>query len=241
MIHNTCELEYYKENTQYDTKNYVVVSPLSVPCDNVLTPITNKIRDLTIASVPSPIFVIKIGWVLEDIEDYKKVLQLSNVRLVVFTRFKSTILTKLCQQYNIDVYINEPTSKIIQFIQERGVKFVINPKNAMYWSGSIPFALDNNMILLTQKAVIKHHGIPDAYCMAYDDDSFNETSLYVKYTMTQDKNVLQTFKNKVAYQNSNVINKLLASRYENNGSQSLSGQDKFVLSVLNHKKNGFFV
>jgi hypothetical protein len=197
--------------------------------------------------------IIKIGWVTKiDNDIYDKILSLKNVQLTIFTKGLSEDLNKLMLKYkNVKVEIDKSTEYIYRYISLNNIKFVLHiPNSVGIWSGSISFALNNNLILLTNNEVISNYNIPDEYCLSYSDELENE--LNNRYVIdTRDENKLQIYKNNISIENLFILDKKLNSKNDdnfyfelNNTKFDVNGhayQDLFVLFANNFKKSGYYV
>ena len=200
--------------------------------------------------------IIKIGW-MNDIDNniYNKILSLENVQLTIFTRRLTDDLDKLISKYkNINAQYEKTTEYIHNFICSNNIKFVLHVPNSVgIWSGSISFALNNNLILLTNNEAISNYNIPQEYCLSYElnsdvlQDKLNSTY----FIDTRDENILQTYRNKISMENLSILEKKLNINNKdniyielNNKRVSVNGhayQDLFVINVNKFKRSGYFV
>lgn len=83
---------------------------------------------------------------------------------------------RMGQQNNVDdnnIYFNKSTSFIYEYINRKKIKYILyNPdKEIEAYSGCITFALDNNMILITNKQVVEIYNIPETHYILYKDEN----------------------------------------------------------------------
>jgi hypothetical protein len=261
LVHTLEEMKLLKDS--FSNFNYFIVSnQLQGDC---MIPISNlpfitlnshhKILDESYKKFGENkmINIIKIGWVTKiDNDIYDKILSLKNVQLTIFTKGLSEDLNKLMLKYkNVKVEIDKSTEYIYRYISLNNIKFVLHiPNSVGIWSGSISFALNNNLILLTNNEVISNYNIPDEYCLSYSDELENE--LNNRYVIdTRDENKLQIYKNNISIENLFILDKKLNSKNDdnfyfelNNTKFDVNGhayQDLFVLFANNFKKSGYYV
>lgn len=264
LVHNLSEMDLLKKS--FNNFDYFIVSnqlqgdcmiPISnyptIKLDNHHT-FCNDIYKKS--GINKMINIIKIGWVVDtDHTVYDKILKLKNVQLTVFTKDMSDDLHKLISKYkNINIELSKPTEYINNYIVSNNIKFVLHIPNSIgIWSGSISFALNNNLILLTNNEAILNYNIPKEYCLSYevsDDVLYNE--LNNKYFIdTRDENILQTYRNEISIKNLSIIDKKLKTNISDNVCIELNNkrieinghayQDLFVLFANNFKKRGYFV
>lgn len=210
ITHNAVELRSYRNRMVTD--NHFVLSR-SIEGPRIM-PIRNGIEDLTTTRInASAYMVVKLGWVSEDIDQYRALLNVPGVVLVVFTRGNTKTLTQLTKEYSnrIVVCIEKTTREIKQFIQKYNIAFVFNPKDSSLFTGSISFALDHNMILITQQEVIDYYNIPPSYAIAYDSPNFTPLDMYINYIHESNKTELQTYKNKISIENKKTLLNILCN------------------------------
>lgn len=264
LVHNSKEMNLLKDS--FSNFDYFIVSnQLKGDC---MTPISNypviKLNDYRKFDndiykkygVNKMINIVKIGWVL-DIDNvvYDKILSLKNVQLTVFTKDMSKELYTLISKYkNINVELAKSTEYIYNYIVSNNIKFVLHVPNSVgIWSGSISFALNNNLILLTNNEAISNYNIPDEYCLSYEvSGDVLENRLTSKYFIdTRDEHALQTYRNKVSMKNLSVLEKKLKTNISDNIYIELDNkrleinghayQDLFVLFANNFKERGYYV
>lgn len=208
ITHNAVELRSYRNRMVTD--NHLVLSR-SIEGPRIV-PIRNEIEDLTATRTDASAFIVmKLGWVSEDIEHYRSLLNIPSIILIVFTRGNTKTLTQLMNEYTnrVVVYIEKTTREIKQIIQKYNIAFVFNPKDSSLFTGSISFALDHNMILITQEEVIDYYNIPPGYAIAYDSPKFTALDVYINYIHESNKTELQTYKNKLSIANKKILLKIL--------------------------------
>jgi hypothetical protein len=264
LVHNLEEMDLLKKS--FSNFNYFIVSnQLTGDC---MIPISNlpSIRlndhheiynDLYKRLGPNKkINIIRIGWVKDiDYSIYDKLLKLENVQLTIFTREPTDDLDKLLSLYkNINVKFGKNTEYINDYIVSNNIKFVLHVPNSIgIWSGSISFALNNNLILLTNDEAISNYNIPNEYCLSYRLNGKDlQTELNSKYFIdTRDENILQIYRNKISTKNLSILeNKLSINNNENiylefnNKNINVNGhayQDLFVLYANKVKQGGYYV
>jgi hypothetical protein len=264
LVHTLEEMTLLK-NSFSDFNYFIVSNQLK---GDLMTPISNfpyiglndhhkMYNDLYEKLGPNKkINIIKIGW-MNDIDSniYDKILSLKNVQLTIFTRRLTDDLEKLISKYkNIHVQYEKTTEYIYDYICSNNIKFVLHVPNSIgIWSGSISFALNNNLILLTNDEAISNYNIPNEYCLSYRLNGKDlQTELNSKYLIdTRDENILRLYRNKISMENLSVLEKKLQVNNNdniylelNNKKIDVNGhayQDLFVLFANDFKKSGYFV
>ena len=261
LVHTLKEMTLLKES--FNDFNYFIVSKQLQ--GDLMTPISNTSLVGLNDSFNNELYeeyglnkminIVKIGWVTKvDYTVYDKILRLKNVQLTIFTKGPSKELDKLISKYkNIRVEFEKSTKYINTYIAYNNIKFVLHIPNSIgIWSGSISFALNNNLILLTNNEAITNYNIPNEYCLSYElNKELLEMELNNRYFMdTRDEQVLQTYKNKISMENLSVLEKKLKPANDsiyielNNKRVNINGhayQDLFVLFANNFKRSGYFV
>ncbi len=264
LVHNLEEMNLLEKS--FSNFNYFIVSnqltgDCMVPISNLPTIRLNNHHEnqnelYKKLELNEKINIIKIGWVKNiDYSIYDKLLNLKNVQLTIFTRKVTNDLDKLSSLYNnINIQYEKNTEYINDYICKNNIKFILHVPNSVgIWSGSISFALNNNLILLTNDEAISNYDIPKEYCLSYIlniDDLQNELQNKF-YIDTRDENILQTYRNKISIKNLSILeNKLNYSNNENintvldNKKVVFNGhayQDLFVLYFNKCKRMGYYV
>jgi len=249
MVHTKDELKIAKTMKL----NYFVVSDILE--GNVILPlkktITSPIKNQSFTS--NTIHIVKFGWVMNDLHGaYNKILSNPNVKLTVFCKDTSPLLTYLCSKHNnIYAKFNKSTSEILNYINENNIKFVLHVPNddndEIYWTGGIAMALDHSMILISSDRVLSKYKIPKEFSISYNDKQYDNLLLRNHFRDMRDKRILQTFKNNCYENNYKTLYSLLYKKKEiflNDKLVTLNShsyQDLFVLMANNCIYNGYFV
>lgn len=264
LVHNLDEMSLLKGS--FNNFNYFIVS--NKLSGDLMTPISNhpvimlsdhyKFCDDIYKQygMNKMINIVKIGWVIDsDHTVYDKILKLKNVQLTIFSKDMSKDLHILSSKYkNINIKLSRPTEYIYNYIVSNNIKFVLHVPNSVgIWSGSISFALNNNLILLSNNEAISNYNIPQEYCLSYELNSdFLQTELNNRYFIdTRDEHALQTYRNKISIENLSVLEKKIKTNNDevvyvelDNKRLEINGhayQDLFVLFANNFKQNGYYI
>lgn len=208
VTHNMKQYQEYRQQAG-DHDSHLVVSKC-VPGKCIL-PIKNEITNIVKKHPFNPITAVKIGWVTEDIKEYEKILQ-SGINIFIFTNHQTDTTKELIKRYakQVKVFLRVPTADVKQIIHDNCIKFILYPRDSTYWSGTISFALDNNMTIITKQDVIDYYKFPKDYCLAYDTEDFNFMKAYMKYINESNVSELQKFKNSITYTNSKILHETFA-------------------------------
>jgi hypothetical protein len=223
--------------------------------DKLIVPFVNRpMINLNQVSSNTPVInntihIVKIGWVFLDSDNfYEKILSTKNVKLTIFCRIPTMDLQKLQHKYkNIDIQLSKTTKYIYDYIFDNNIKFLLHVSKDDIWSGSIPMALDNHLILITDTKTISKNNIPKEYCISYNDNNFESLLFRNNIRDLRDVKILQQYRNKIFIENHKKLHTILNNKFEivfNNKiikSNSESYQDFFVAIANRIKKNGFFI
>ena len=202
LIHTLPELNLCKKYSHF------VVSKVVDEIGNYVIPIAKKtISNISFQDTQN-LNVIKIGWVTGDISMYTTILNSTQIKLHIFTTSDTPLLIELKQKYGNQLVVHYAKSSdfINTYINNNKIKFVFyNPPNIDLWSGSIAFALNNNLILLTNKNVIDLYKIPyDNYICCHNAD-FIQQMLNKKLK----NDSLIEYKNEIFNTNSRIFKSLI--------------------------------
>lgn len=196
------QLELIKENPQ---NNYFGISKcISNECAFPVVNIKNNYINFQ-----DTINVIKIGWVNTSLETYKTLLQSKKIKLHIFTGQPTDHIISLLEEYGdyVDVFYQKKSEFIYSYINNYKIKFVLYcQNNTDLWSGSISFALDNNLILLTTQNVIDCYKIPNDYCISYENENYITEMKIKDYNANPE--ALKEYKEKIFLNNVNILHKV---------------------------------
>lgn len=158
------------------------------------------------------IHVLKIGWVTNtcDLNGYKRLLDTGKIHLHVFTLNNTFLLSTLVNKYpiNITTHFQKSTDYILEYINKLNIDFVYyDPVNVDLWSGSIAFALNNNLTLLTNNQVIDLYNIPNGYYVSLDSDNF--TDIMSNSTFNCNPNDLEKYRHTIFKHNSKILRNIV--------------------------------
>lgn len=156
--------------------------------------------------------VVKLGWVNVNEAAYRRILDTGKINLTVFTVCITPMLLRLMNDYknNVTVHLKKSTEFIYNHVTSTNTRFVYYcPETTELFSGSITFALNNSLILLTTDAVIDYYSIPQEYCLSINRDAFVEDMTHKKVYASQD--ALQAYRDKVFTENTSVVKAVLDS------------------------------
>lgn len=214
LIHTLEELELIK--TSSDNPNYFVVSN-SVYLDKpnhyifpfsktTISKINFEYKDHT------KINVLKVGWVTGSFDSYS-FLNKENLKLHIFTNSETSLLTQLLHKYSnkIKVFYRQSSDFIYNYINEKNIKIVLyNPNNIDLWSGTLSFALNNNMILLTNEIVKKFYNFPKEFYININEIHNLDLKRIIEQSFLEKSKIkLQKYKNNIYNENLKIVNYLL--------------------------------
>ena len=255
LVHVSDEMNMLKRDLSHF--NYFIVSnQLEGDC---MTPITRNplILKYDTTNKHDYVHIVKVGWIANvnnNITYYHKVLSLQNVKMTIFSRSITDTLQELMSKYtNLTVKLNYDTLDIYKYIVTNNVKFVLHTPNSIgIWSGSISFALNASLVLLTNNEVISNYNIPKEFCLSYEnysgDDLYN--ALVEKSSIQPNNTILQTYRDNLFINNFAILEKKIAYNQEtfyiqqNDQTILCNGhahQDFFVLYANKFKRNGYFI
>lgn len=171
LIHNQAQLQIIE--SMKITPTYFAVSKSVNFGEKYVIPIIKKENNHINVSFSSCVDVVKIGWVL-DTTQFEPILKTRQIKLHIFTKGSSPQLDTLKSKYKhlIMIHLEKSTEFIYNYINKNKIKYIFyNPETVDLWSGSISFALNNNMILLTNDKVMNCYEIPSTNCISISQEN----------------------------------------------------------------------
>jgi len=214
LIHNLGELELIK--TSSDNPTYFVVSNsvyLVRPINYIfpfskttISKINFEYKDQT------KINVLKIGWVTGSLDSYS-FLNKENLKLHIFTNSETPLLTQLFHKYSskIKVFYRQSSDFIYNYINEKKIKIVFyNPNNIDLFSGTLSFALNNDLILLTNEIVKRFYNFPKEFYININEIHNLDLKKIIEQSFLENSKIkLQKYKNNIYNENLKIVNYLL--------------------------------
>lgn len=168
--------EFIEISKDIDAKKFTMSKSICGPDNSVLSISRRNYNRISLdkseLSEYEKIKVVKFGWLSDNEQGYRKLLDTGKVSLYIFNQGPTLILNNLLDSYpsdTITVFVKHKSDFIYDFITKNNVRFVYyNPSTVDLFSGSITFAINNSMILLTNDKVIDYYNFPSEYMLSMD-------------------------------------------------------------------------
>jgi hypothetical protein len=215
LVHTKSDFDMITNHS--GSRLFIVSKYISDSAEYIFLASRNNYKRVILDTIPViadyPIDVVKLGWVAGDESGYRRLLDSGKVNLHIFTQAIGRILKNLLDSYPsgvITVYLKYKTDFVYRLITTRNIKFVyFNPSNIDPISGSITFALNNSMILLTNDKIIeKYSDIPKEYTLSIDDPNFTD-EMKKRLVSKLNPSGLQSFREANFEKNLQVIKRIL--------------------------------